>query len=261
MRPIWKGTISFGLVSIPVKLYSAVKDSTLDLDMLDERDLEHIKYKRINERTGREVPLEHIVKGYLYNGDYVVLNEEDFLEADAEKPKTIDILSVADQSAIDSIYYEQPYYVVPEAAGAKAYAVLREALTESERVGVTMFVMRNKAALAILKPYKKAIILQRIRFQEEILDYTTLGIPPVSTKKTKEQTVADKLIDQLQEPFKIAQYKDTYTAKLLKIVKEKAKGKRRQKVVPKPKIVHKASKDLMEVLKASITEKKRKRAA
>ena len=262
MRPLWTGAISFGLVNIPVKLFSATKDSRLDLDMLDDRDHSNIKFKRVNEKTGKEVPNEHITKGYLYKDDYVVLDDEDFEAADAKKSKTIEILNFTKESEIDSLYYEQPYYLEPDKSGAKAYALLRDALSVTGKVGVTTFVMRNKEALAILKPYKKVIVLNRIRFSEEIRNTDDLNVPSMTKARSKEEEIAMKLIDQLTEKFNISAYKDTYTDKLLKIVQEKAKGKRRQKSVPKPKIVHHKSEDLMAILKASLGEKRsRKKAA
>jgi DNA end-binding protein Ku len=137
MRPIWTGAISFGLLNIPIKLFSAVQDSALDLDMLDSRDHANIKFKRINEDTGKEVPYEKITKGYLYHDKYVVLEEEDFKSADAKKTQLIEILSFADEREIDSIYFEQPYYLAPDKSGAKAYAILRDSLQSSHKVGVT----------------------------------------------------------------------------------------------------------------------------
>ncbi|MGZ3930174.1 MAG: non-homologous end joining protein Ku [Bacteroidia bacterium] len=255
MRAIWSGAISFGLINIPVKLFSAVQDSSLDLDMLDERDHANIKFKRVNESTGREVAYSHIVKGYEVNGEYVVLEKEDFEAADAVKTRTIEILNFSEQHEIDSMYYEQPYYLEPEKSGEKAYALLRDALKASGKVGVASFVMRNKEALAIIRPYDKAIVLNRLRFEEEIRDTKELKLPPLSKARVKEQQMATKLIDQLTEKFSIAKYKDTYTAKLLKIIREKSKGKKHKK--PKLKIVHTKSTDLMEMLKASLHNKKK----
>jgi DNA end-binding protein Ku len=255
MRAIWSGSISFGLINIPVKIFSAVQESSLDLDMLDSKDHAHIKFKRVNENTGKEVAWENIVKGYEINGDYVVLEPEDFQAADAEKTKTIEILSFTNEDEIDSIYYEQPYYLVPDKSGEKAYALLRDALATTGKVGVTTFVMRNKEALAILKPYNKAIVLNKIRFEQEIRPLDELKLPPLSKAKGKEQQMADKLIDQLTEKFSIAEYKDTYTAKLLKIIKDKSKGKKRAPA--KMKVVHTKSKDLMSLLKASLEGKKK----
>lgn len=257
MRPIWTGSISFGLINIPVKIFSAVEDSTLDLDMLDGRDHSNIKFKRVNESTGKEVAYENIVRAFDLNGKYVVLDKEDFENADAEKTKTIDIISFADESEIDSIYYEQPYYLEPEKQGAKAYSILRDALASTGKVGVTSFVMRNKEGLAILKPYKKVIVLNRIRFEEEIRDMSDLKVPPLTKTKPKEQAIANQLINQQTEKFDISKYKDTYSAKLMKVIKQKAKTGKSPKR-PQLKVVHKQSADdLMSMLKASLGGKKK----
>jgi len=256
MRSLWTGSISFGLINIPVKLYSAVKESNLDLDMLDSKDHSNIKFKRVNETTGKEVANSDIVKGYKVGASYVILDEADFEAADAEKTKTIDIINFADEKEIDSIYYEQPYYLEPQPVAQKAYALLRDALKAAGKVGVTTFVLRNKESLAILKPYENVIVLNRIRFTEEIRETSGLKLPPVSKTKTKEMDMADKLIEQLTEKFNIVKYKDTYTGKLLKVIKDKSKGKKI--TPPKLKIVHKQTDDLMEMLRASIAGKKSK---
>jgi DNA end-binding protein Ku len=253
---MWTGAISFGLINIPVRLFSAVQESRLDLDMLDSRDHSNIKFKRVNEKTGREVPYENIVKGYLVDDQYVVLEKEDFEAADAVKTKTIEIINFVKESEIDSIYYEQPYYLEPEKSGQKAYTLLRDALASSGKVGVTTFVLRNKEALAILKPYDKVIMLNRLRFEEEIRSTEELNVPSSLKISPKEQAMATKLIDQLTEKFSIAKYKDTYKQKLLKTIKEKAKGKHTRKV-HKMKVVHTKSDDLMDMLKASLQGKKK----
>jgi len=255
MRPIWTGSISFGLINIPVKLFSATQESSLDLDMLDNHDHSNIKFKRVNENTGKEVAYQNIVKGYKYNSEYVVLEKEDFESADAKKTKTIEILNFTNEKEIDSIYYERPYYLEPEKSAAKAYAILRDALAASRKVGITSFVMRNKEALAILKPYGRVIVLNRIRFEEEIRNPDDLELPPVSKIETREQDMANKLINQLTEKFDISQYKDTYTAKLLKIIQAKSKGKKF--APPKLKVVHTGNKDLMSMLKASLDVKRK----
>lgn len=256
MRSIWTGTISFGLINIPVKLFSAVQDSSLDMDMLDAKDHANIKFKRVNEDTGKEVALADIVKGYKIDDKYVILEAEDFIAADAEKTKTIEILNFTSEKEIDSLYYEQPYYLEPDKGAAKAYALLRETLKASGKVGVTIFVLRNKESLAILKPYGNAIVLNRIRFAQEIRDPKELKLPPASTGNKKELEMAAKLVDQLTEKFDISAYKDNYTDKLLKIIKNKAKGKKQ--AAPKLKVVHKQNDDLMSMLKASLEGKKRK---
>lgn len=256
MRAIWSGSISFGLINIPVKLFSAIQESNLDMDMLDQKDHANIKFKRVNENTGKEVSYGDIVKGYKIEDKYVILEDADFEAADADKTKTIDIESFADEKEIQSIYYEQPYYLEPDKAAMNAYALLRDALSASGKVGVTSFVLRNKEGLAILKPYKNVIVLNRIRFEQEIRDTADLKLPAVSKTETKEMDMANKLIEQLTEKFDISNFKDEYTAKLLDIIKEKAKGKT---VKPaKLKVVHKQSDDLMSMLKASLETKKKK---
>jgi len=256
MRAIWSGAISFGLINIPIKLFSAIEKSNLDLDMLDKDDFANIKFKRVNEGTGKEVAYSNIVKGYKIDEKYVVLDEADFEAADAEKTKTIDILSFTVETEIDSLYYEQPYYIEPAKGAAKAYSLLRDAMVESGKVGVTNFVLRNKQALAILKPYKEVIVLNRIRFEQEIRPTDDLKLPKVSKTQTREVKMAHQLIEQLTEKFDISAYKDEYSEKLLKIIKNKAKGK--QTKVSKMKVVHSQKVDLMTMLKASLESKKKK---
>jgi DNA end-binding protein Ku len=258
-RSLWTGAISFGLVNIPIKIYSAVQDSSLDLDMLDSKDHSGIKFKRVNERTGKEVKYEDIVKGYLINNRYVVLEPEDFVSADAEKSKTIDIQNFVNESEIESIYYEQPYYLEPDKTAVKSYGILRDALKHSKKVGIATFVFRNKEALAVIKPYDKVILLNRIRFQEEIRETKEINTPPVVKGKTKELTMALKLIDHLTSKFDISKFKDTYTEKLMKIIRDKAKGKTIKP--PKLKVVHTRNDDLMDALKASLGTGKKKKAS
>ncbi len=258
MRSIWTGSISFGLINIPIKLFPAVQESSLDLDMLDSKDHSNIKYLRVNESTGKEVAYEKIVKGYKLESGYVILEDEDFEAADAVKTKMIEIQNFVNEEEIDSLYYEQPYYLEPEKTSMKAYALLRDALASSGKVGVTTFVLRNKETLAILKPYKNVIVLNRIRFSQEIKEPSELNLPPVSKTKTKEMDMAIKLVEQLTEKFNIEKYKDTYTAKLLKRIMAKSKDKKI--TPPKMKLIHRQSDNLMDMLKASLKTKKSKSA-
>lgn len=256
IKSIWAGSIAFGLINIPVKVFSAVKESNLEMNMLDKNDYSNIKFRRVNESTGKEVTYADIVKGYKLDDKYVVVEDSDFEAAEAEKTKTIEIMNFIDEKEIDTIYYEQPYYLEPDKGAMKAYALLRDALQTSGKVGVGSIVLRNKESLVILKSYKNVIVLNRIRFQEEIRNTTELKLPPLSEMKTKEMDMAIKLVAQLTEKFDIAKYKDNYTAKLLEIIKDKAKGKKQ--VAPKLKVVHKQNEDLMAMLKASLENKKTK---
>src|SRR5262245_61454678 len=202
MRSIWTGAIGFGLVNIPVKLYSATESSSLDLDMLDKKDHSNIKFQRINEKTGKEVAWENIVKGYKYNGEYVILSDEDFKQASPEKSKIIEIAQFVKQEEIDTIFYETPYYLEPEKTGAKAYALLRDALEKSGKVALGTYVMRTKEAIGLIKPMDKVLVLNKIRFAEEIREFNELKIPHEAAKPN-ELKMALALIDQLSGPFAI----------------------------------------------------------
>lgn len=261
MKPIWTGAIGFGLVSIPVKLYSAVAGSELDLTMLDKKDHARIHYKRVSETTGKEVPWEDIVKGYKEGERYIVLDDADFEAASPEKNKRIELFQFCKESEIDTIYYETPYFMEPDKGGAKPYALLREALNQAEMSGVGSFVMRNREHLVALRPYENVLILDQIRFAEEIRSHQDLDLPTAAKVgiKPAEVKMALQLIQQMTGPFDITAYKDSYTDALLKIIRKKAKG---QKIVaPKLRVVHKQTTDLMEQLKASLAGNGKKKKA
>ena len=255
MRAIWTGAIGFGLVNIPVKMYSGVQDSSLDLDMLDKKDHSNIRFQRVNEKTGKEVAWENIVRGYKYNGDYVILSDEDFKKASPEKSKVIEIAEFVNQDDIDTVFYETPYYLEPEKTGAKAYVLLRDALQKSGKVGLGTYVMRTKEAIGIIKPMDDILVLNKMRFAEEIRDHKDLKIP-ADKSKPNELKMALALIDQLSGKFEIDKYHDTYTDQLMKVIEAKAKGKKI--TAPTMKVVHSKSKDLMDQLKASLSTAKRK---
>ncbi len=258
MRAIWTGSIGFGLVNIPIKMYSAVEDSTLDLDMLDKKDHANIKFKRVNENTGKEVAWENIVRGYLVNEKYVVLEKTDFEKAAPEKTKHIEISQFVDEKEIDSTYFEVPYFLEPDKTGTRAYALLRDALQKSGKAGVGMFVMHNREHVAIIKAKEDVIILNRIRFAQEIRSPKDLNLPTAKSKPAEIKMAVD-LVNQLTKKFDPKVYKDDYTDKLLKIIKDKSKGK---STPFKPmKVVHSSTKDLMEQLKASLSSGKRKAAS
>jgi len=259
MRSIWSGAIGFGLVNIPVKLYSATQASELDLDMLDKKDHSKIRFKRVNEGTGREVAWGDIVKAYKINDKYVVLDDKDFEAASPEKSKTIEIVEFVDEKEIDSIYYEVPYYLEPEKSGVRAYALLRDALKKSGKVGVSSFVMRTKESLAILKPMDDVIVLNRIRFEEEIRSPDELHVPAKADVKPGELKMAMTLINQLYGKFDISKYKDNFSAQLMKVIKSKSRGVKPK--APQMKVVHSKSQDLMEQLKASLGAKKKRKAS
>ncbi|HLO90465.1 MAG: Ku protein [Chloroflexota bacterium] len=254
MRSIWKGAISFGLVNIPVKLYSATQQSNISLDMVDRRDHARIRYIRVNENTGKEVPWENIGKAYKISDTYVVLDDEDFEKAAPEKSKIIEVNHFVDEKEIDTIYFENSYYVEPEKSGSKAYALLREALVKSGKVGVAQFVLRTAATLTVLKPKDGVLVLSKIRFAEEIRSSDELVLPPKSEVKSPELKIALTLIDQYTHEFDIAAFRDEYAAALRQVIEAKASGKAPK--VKKLKITPSKSEDLMAQLKASLSKKK-----
>ena len=257
MRSLWTGAIGFGLVNIPVKLFSATQQSDLDLDMLDKKDHSNIRFKRVNEKTGKEVPWANIVRAYNYEGNYVVLDDEDFKKASPEKTKMIEIAEFVEEKEVDSIYYETPYYLEPVKGGEKAYVLLRDALKKTGKTGLSTFVMRTKESLGLIKPSGNILLLQKIRYAEEIRATEEIKIPD-NAPKPAEIKMAISLIDQLTGKFDISKFKDTYSSELMKMIEAKAKGKKLP--APTMKVVHSTSKDLMEQLKASL-ETKRKKAS
>ncbi len=254
MRSIWKGSINFGLVNIPVKLYSATEQSTINLDMIDKRDMGKVRLKRINEATGKEITWENIAKAYKLEGEYIMLEDEDFEAAAPEKSKIIEINHFIKEDEIDTIYFENSYYTEPEKAGEKAYALLREALAKSGKVGLAQFVLRTAETLAVVKPKDNVLVLSKIRFAQEIRSAGDLKIPPKSVVKPEELKMALALINQYSEPFDIEKYKDEYAAALLKVIKDRAAGKKGK--IRKLKITHTSSENLMDQLKASLSKSK-----
>lgn len=256
MKSIWTGDIGFGLVSISVKLYSATQKSELDFDMLDKHNNSNIRYKRVNEATGKEVEWEDIVKGYDLDGKYIILNDEDFEKASPENTRRLEIMEFVEEKEIDSIYFEKPYYIEPTKSGSKPYALFREALKKSKKAGICTFVLRNKEHLGIIKTIDNILVLNQIRFEEEIRSSKDLNIPNSVKIPGSQLKMANTLIDQMTKSFDIRQYKDTYTGKLLKYIKAKAKGKKTTS--KKMHVIHKRSDDLMEQLKASLENKRKK---
>lgn len=253
MRTIWKGAIGFGLVNIPVKLFSAVQNSHLDLDMLDSKDHSRIKFQRINEKTKKEVPFSKIVKGYLLKDRYVILDEHDFEDASPEKTKMIELENFVDIAKINPIYYETSYYAAPEKQGKKAYALLLQALIKSKKAGVARFVFRNTENLCVIHPLDNVLVVTKIRFQEEIRAYDELEIPAKESVTKKELDVGLALIKQYTADFDITNFKDEYSKELLKIIKAKAKGKRA--TVKKLKPREETGDDLYTQLMQSLSKK------
>ncbi len=254
MRSIWKGSIGFGLVNIPVKLYSAVQSSSIDLDMLDSRDHARIRYKRVNETSHKEVPYDKIVKGYKIEDDYIIVEERDFEDAAPEKSKVVEIENFIDIADVNPIFYETSYYAEPDKKDNKAYALLIQALTKSKKAGLGRFVLRNTESLCIIHPLKNVLVITRIRFAQEIRSTDDLDIARSVTLSKKEMDVGLALIGQYAEDFDISGYKDEYNDELLKIIKDKAKGKR--PTIKKLKPQKTTGSDLYEQLMSSLKTKK-----
>ena len=256
MRAIWSGAIGFGLVNIPIKLFSATESARLDLDMLDKKDHNKIQYKRVNAETGKEVAWGDIVKGYKYGDEYVVLTDTDFEKASPEKSKTIAIEEFAEETMIDPSFFDTPYYIEPAKGGERAYALLREALKDTGKVAVGRFVMRSRENLCLLRAQDDMLVLMKLRFAEELRDTKELNLPSNRIEiKPAELKMAEALIDQLTpKKFDISKYKDTYDQELKKMIEAKAKGKKI--TTPKARAPKTKTVDLMEQLKASLSHKK-----
>jgi DNA end-binding protein Ku len=256
MRSIWNGAINFGLVNIPIKIYSASEERKLNLDMLDSKDHARIRYKRVNENTGQEVEWKDIVKGYKKDDTYIVLEDEDFQAANIKKSRSLEIEAFIDEKEVSEVLFKKPYFLEPQKEGEKSYNLLKKALKQTKKLGLATFVMRQKENLSLIGIYKDVLVLHVIRFADEIRDPSDLNIPDMKVS-TKELDMALALIDQYTAKFDFDSYKDVYNDQLLEIIEKKADGKL-SKIKP---IESKATpaKDLMAQLKASL--EKRKKAA
>lgn len=256
MKAIWNGAIGFGLVNIPIKLYAASETSNLDLDMLDKKDLSNIRFKRINEKTGKEVLWENIVKGYKLDDKYIVLDEDDFAAVSPEKSKVLSINQFVKKDEIDGALFETPYFVEPQKNGEAAYKLLLKALIKTKMAGIGTFIFREKEILCMIRPYDdKILMVNRMRFPEELRSINTLKIPK-SNPTAEELKMAVQLIKSLAQPFDPTDYKDEYNAALLKLIKQKAKGKKIKKV--EAPVSEGKTSDLMAMLKESLAKRKKK---
>lgn len=264
-RGLWKGAISFGLVNVPVELHSAKRRSTeLDMTMLDKRDLAPVGYKRVNKATGKEVPWDDVVKGYEYQDEkYVVLSEEDFRRANPEAAKTVDIQAFVELKDIAPQYFETPYYLVPGKRGEKAYALLRETLKKAGKAGIATVVIRTKQYLAALVAQDGALVLNTLRYHDELKDVSDLEIPAAKVT-AKELDMAMRLVEDMADDWKAGKYKDTYRDDLLARIRDKVKAGQTEEITePEKERKEKGADviDLMALLKKSVAKKPAKRAA
>ncbi len=256
MRAIWSGAIGFGLVHIPIKIYSAIESSNVELHLLDKKNHAGVRYQRINESTGKPVEWENIVKGYEYEGGFVTLTDKDFEAVSPEKSKTIDISEFVKEEVIDAMLMDTPYYLEPQKNGEKPYALLHKALSETGKVALGSFVMRNKEQFCMIKAMDDNLLtLIKLRFPEEIRTTEEINLPKKTTIKAEELKMAKALINQLSpKRINMAKYKDTYSTALMKLIEQKAKGQKVKQ--PRFKIAKTAKSDLMSQLKASLKNKK-----
>jgi DNA end-binding protein Ku len=226
-RALWRGALSFGLVNIPVELYPAEDRKSFAFSMLDRRDFAPVGYRRYNKKTGKEVEWSDVVKGYEYEkGQYVVLSEEDFRRANAKASETIDIAEFVAATEIPAALYETPYYLAPGEAGAKAYALLRDALAASQRVAIAQFVMRGTPHLAAILAAGRLLVLNTLRYADELRAAGDLDLPGAAGKaaaNAKELTLAKRLVDDMSGHFKPAEFRDTYHEDLMRRIRDKVK--------------------------------------
>ncbi|MGH7196752.1 MAG: Ku protein [Candidatus Saccharimonadales bacterium] len=254
MRAIWNGSISFGLINIPVRMYSAVNPREgIDLDMLHKEDHAPIRYARICRKDGEEIPWNDIVKGYEYqDGDYVVLTQKELESLDVKRTQTIDIQQFVDIGDIDIRYFEKPYYLEVVKGGDKAYALLRSALQKSGKLALAKFVLHEREHIAVIKPLGRALVLNQMRYPSDLREPGELNLPTDKEVTAKELEMAVKLVRQETKPFIAEDLRDTYTEELEEMIKAKTKGKKPKKGGKAPKAT--TSKDLMSALKASLKE-------
>jgi DNA end-binding protein Ku len=228
-RPIWKGHISFGLVQIPVTLFSAENRTELHFHMVDSRNNARVRFERVNETTGEEVPWDAVVKGYEYSdGGLVLLSEEDFKKADVKATQSIDLEDFVDKKDVDCIYFDKPYVLAPGKKAEKGYVLLRETLKRAGKIGIARVVIRTREYVAALMPRGDALILNLLRYHPELRDLSEFDLPKGGTEKhgvsAKELAMAEKFVDSLSSPWEPEKYKDKYRDALLKWIRQKARA-------------------------------------
>jgi DNA end-binding protein Ku len=254
MRAIWKGSISFGLVNIPIALYPATRKEELKFRLLRARDLSPVNYKRVAEKDGREVPWGEIVKGYEYEkGKFVVLNEKDFQRVDLEATQTVDIKDFVNLDEIDPMYFYKPYYLEPQKGGDKAYMLLREALADGKKVGIAKVVIKTRQYLAGVKALKHALVLELMHFAEELADAEKLHVPKKLEVGKREKEMAEALVKSMTSKWDPEKYKDDYRDALMEVIEEKVESggkeieERPKEKKPSTKVI-----DLVAVLQESL---------
>ena len=256
MRAILKGSISFGLVNIPIALYPATRKEELSFRLLRKSDLSPVNYKRVAEKDGKEVPWDQIVKGYEYEkGKYVVLKEEDFQRVDLEATQTVDIQDFVDLDEIDPILFYRPYYLEPQKGGDKAYVLLRDSLERKKKVGIAKVVIKTRQYLAGVKPEDSALVLELMHFADELADTSELHLPKKVEVGKREMNMATALIDGMSSKWNPEKYKDDYREALMEVIEEKVEAGGKE-IEEKPTKTPKPTKviDLVKVLQQSLEQ-------
>ena len=266
-RTIWKGAVSFGLVHIPVALVPATSRSGIDFDWLDKRSMDRVGYKRINKTTGEEIDSENIVKGVEYEkGHYVVLSDEEIKAAHPKATQTVDIVSFVDAKDISFLYIDTPYYLTPDRRGEKVYALLRETLIETGKVGIANVVLRNKQHLAVVMPLGKALVMNTLRWADEVrgVEYLEMKDEALNADLNKrELDMAKRLVEDMTEDWDPTQFKDTFQDQIMELVETKAREGRLEAVGGPEEAVDRRSADvidLTELLKRSLAAKPKGKA-
>ena len=256
MRAIWKGSISFGLVNIPIALYPATRKEELRFRLLRAKDLSPVNYKRVAEADGKEVPWDEIVKGYEYaKGKFVVLKDEDFQRVDLEATQTVDIQDFVDIDEIDPIFFYKPYYLEPQKGGDKAYVLLRDALRKSKKVGIAKVIIKTRQYLAGVKAEEGVLVLELMHFAEELADAGKLHVPKKLEPRKKEMDMANALIDSMSAKWNPEKYRDDYRDALMEVIEEKVEtGGKEVEEKPKPKKAPTKVIDLVSVLRQSLEQ-------
>ncbi|HEX2721987.1 MAG TPA: Ku protein [Gemmatimonadaceae bacterium] len=255
MAAIWKGSLAFGLVNIPVELRTAVRADHISFRLLHEEDLSPVKYERVCQAEGEPVPWNEIVKGYEYEkGKFIVMTDDDFKAAAIEGSKTIDIIDFVKEDEIDPRYFETPYYLIPAKGAEKSYALLREAVRSTGAVGIGKIIIRQSQHLAGIKVVGEALVLEIMRFSNELVNADEYSFPSRDNVRPQELAMAEQLIDNLAEPFDPSRYTDDYRSNLMKIIKAKMKGKKVKLEEPEEEAPDTGVLDLMSRLRASLEQ-------
>ncbi|HTL16564.1 MAG TPA: Ku protein [Patescibacteria group bacterium] len=260
MRAIWKGSISFGLVNIPIALYPATQHEELKFRLLRSSDLSPVNYKRVAEADGKEVPWDQIVKGYEYEkGKFVVLKEDDFKRVDVEATQTVDIIDFVVLEEIDPMFFHKPFFMEPAKGGAKSYVLIRDALRQTGKVGIAKVVIKTRQYLAAVKPNEKGLVLELMHFADELMESGALHLPAKVAVGKGEMEMAKTLISRMTQSWRPEKYKDDYKSALLELVEQKIKSggrmpaSSRAKATPSTNVI-----DLMDLLRQSLGNKETK---